>query len=180
MLFLHTSISSTVAALNVSPILITSMPIVSVMSKRHWQEYVTQSLYKPQNQTAMQRKGSLRSFPQLPSLKLGPSRLESIKGHISNDNLLHTSTLLLDLVRVHYQVGFHILPLNLVGLHQVCHVWRVPAAALPQDCVQRAQQSSNVVLHTRKEVRKPGISPYKVSLCAGPYFFWVPFVLLTC
>ena len=39
----------------------------------------------------------LQLFPQLSGLKLCPCCLESIKSHVCNDNLLHSSTLLLDL-----------------------------------------------------------------------------------
>lgn len=52
------------------------------------------------------------------------------------------------LVRVDDEVGLHVLLLHFASLHQISHLRGVPATALPQHRVQRAQQRTDVVLHS--------------------------------
>ena len=45
------------------------------------------------------------------------------------------------------EIGLHVLLLHFASLHQISHLGGLPAAALPQHCVQCAQQCPDVVLH---------------------------------
>ena len=51
------------------------------------------------------------------------------------------------LVRVNDEVSLHVLLLHFAGLHQISHLRRIPATALPEHCMQRAQQRPDIVLH---------------------------------
>ena len=68
------------------------------------------------------------------------------------------------LVRVDDEVGLHVLLLHLACLHQICHPRGVPPTPLPQNCVQGAQEGSNVVLHD--SIRLSCVLP-KPSTCSS-------------
>ena len=59
---------------------------------------------------------------------------------------------LTNLVRVDDEVGLHVLLLHFACLYKISHAGGVPATPLPQHCVQRAQQSPDVVLHNTQTV----------------------------
>ena len=50
------------------------------------------------------------------------------------------------------EVGLHVLLLHFACLYKISHARGVPATPLPQHCVQRAQQSPDVVLHNTQTV----------------------------